>query len=258
VEIQSFGERPNDTACTGRRWHESLTAAVLSRRLPDLGGGVGKMRNQMRARAIVMLALVCASFVSSAQTPGASQRDALVDLLVWGAEPQIDPKAYPAAVKAELEKHLQRSRDYRPARRPATNSSEQQMVSAAEVRYERRLVAVTDDPRAPALAVAYVDGLRPCYEWEGHHECPEREAAFATQYQTANAGGPFSEFLPLLAAHRWLCAAEAYEYEKQPDGVSRSRRAYEQAIAIARQSKALLVRTAAEELLARGRCSALR
>ena len=216
------------------------------------------MRNQMSARTIVMVGLVCASFVSSAQTPGAGRRDALVDLLVWGAEPQIDPKAYSSAVQAELETYLRRSREYRPARRPATNSAELQMVSAAEVRYERRLVAVTGDPRAPALAAAYVDSLRPCYEWEGNHECPEKEAAFATQYQAANASGPFSEFLPLLAAHRWLCAAEAYEYEEQPDGVSRSRHAYEQAIATARQSKALLVRTAAEELSARGRCSRLR
>lgn len=61
-------------------------------------------------------------------------------------------------------------------------------------------------------------------------------------------------FLHLLAAHRWLCTAEAYDYEKEPQDAARSRRAYEEAIRTARQSGSLLIRTAAEELRIRGRC----
>ena len=53
------------------------------------------------------------------------------------------------------------------------------MVHEAQVRYERRLAATSSDQNAPALAAAYVDSLRPCYEWEGFHDCPEREASFA-------------------------------------------------------------------------------
>jgi hypothetical protein len=128
------------------------------------------------------------------------------------------------------------------------------MLYSSVVRYEGKLVAVSGDPRAPALAAAYVDSLRPCYEWEGYHECPEQEAKFAAEYQTAHPGGPFSEYLPLLEAHRWLCTVEAYEYEKQPEGAARSRRAYEQTISKARQSKSLLVRLAAERLVERNHC----
>jgi hypothetical protein len=39
------------------------------------------------------------------------------------------------------------------------------------------------------LAVAYVKRLRPCYEWEGYSGCPEREALFADEYQTAHPKG---------------------------------------------------------------------
>jgi len=46
------------------------------------------------------------------------------------------------------------------------------MIRTSQVNYERRLAAVSDDPRAPQLAVTYVDSLRPCYEWEGYHDCP--------------------------------------------------------------------------------------
>jgi hypothetical protein len=175
-------------------------------------------------------------------------------VLVWGADLLADPRAYSPATNAALEEHRRRFESYRSTRVRPQNSSELEMVYAAQVRYERRLAAVTDSPKAAELAVAYVDALRPCYEWEGHHDCPEREAIFATEYLTSHPGGPFSDYLPLLAAHRWLCAAEAYDREKQPAGAARSRQAYEQAISIARRSADLLVRSAAEGLISRGRC----
>ncbi len=229
-------------------------------RCPPAAGGAKievdcKMRNQVTAIAMVIVGLVWGPCAASAQ-PSSAGQPALVDLLVWGTYHKVDPRAYSPAVQVELEKHLQRSQEYRSTRPAPTNSSELEMVYDAQVRYERRLVAVTDDPRAGALAVEYVESLRPCYEWEGYHDCPQQEASFATEYRAANPAGPFNEFLSLLAAHRWLCTAEAYEYEKRPDGASGSRRASEQALAIARQSKALLVRMAAEELAERGRCHA--
>ncbi len=212
------------------------------------------MRSQISAVAIVMVGLVWVPGVLSAQTSGANRGYTLVDLLVWGSYVQIDPNAYSPAVQEEIKRHLQRSQEYRSARRSPTNSSELEMVYHAQIRYERRLVAVTDDPRAPALAAEYVDNLRPCYEWEGFADCPSREAIYASEYQAVNPTGPFSEFLPLLEAHRWLCTAETYENLKRSDPGSRL--AYEEALRVARQSKALLVRTAAEELAARGRCRA--
>jgi hypothetical protein len=206
---------------------------------------------------IVVAAAACAAILPIlwSQTAGVSTRDALIDRLLFSAAHPIDPKAYSPDVRIELERYLQRYAAYRSKRpRPVKLASEQGMVYTAWVAYERRLAAVSPDPRAPALAKEYVDRLRPCYEWEGFHGCPEREAIFATDYQTANPGGPFREYLPLLAAHRWLCAAEAYDYEKQPENAIRSRRAYETMVSTARQSKTLLIRLAAERLAERNRC----
>ena len=124
----------------------------------------------------------------------------------------------------------------------------------AQVSYERRLVAITGDPVAVKLAADYVDQLRPCYEWEGFHDCPEREALFADEYQAAHPDGPFHEYLTLLSAHRWLCTAEAFDYEKRPADSSRSHQLYEERVARARQSPSLLIRSAADRLSARNRC----
>jgi len=212
------------------------------------------MRRQLLCGGIVAVALMVSPSVLSTETSGVSPSDALVDVLVWGTHMRIDASAYSPAVKAELEHYLQRSERYRSKRTRPTNSSELDMVYGAQVRYERRLVATSDDPNAPALAVAYVDRLRPCYEWEGGHDCPEREAVFANEYRTAHPGGPFGDYLPLLEAHRWLCTAEGYGHETRPEDAARSRRAYERAISAARRSTALLFRTAAQGLTARGRC----
>jgi len=113
---------------------------------------------------------------------------------------------------------------------------------------------------APSKA-AYVDSLRPCYEWEGYHDCPERDALFAEKYQQDHQDGPFRDYLPLLAAHRWLCAAEGYDYEKRPAEAARSRAAYARSraayarnLAVARASPVLLLRTAGEYLAQRARC----
>jgi hypothetical protein len=210
----------------------------------------------MRLRLLISCGLCALALAAQAQTPAGKARDALLDALLWAPDRRTELTAYSPAIQTELRRHLARARAYRSKREaPPTLASEYGMVYTALVAYERRLAAVSGDPRAPALAAAYVESLHPCYEWEGYHDCPEREAVFAVEYQAAHPNGPFSQYLPLLAAHRWLCAAEGYDYEKQPDEAARSRKAYEEALAVAKRSTSVLIRSAAEGLAARGRCN---
>jgi hypothetical protein len=190
----------------------------------------------------------------SLQTQVTSPEDALVDVLVWGADLEIDPNKYLAELKAQIQLHLERWKAYQSKRARPSGSSELDMVYQGLVRYECRLAAVSDDPRAPTLAPGFVDDLKPCSEWEGFHDCPEREALFIDRYQSLNQSGPFTEYLPLLAAHRWLCTAEAYDYEKRPDAAARSREMFAKRIATAQQSRVQLIRAAADRLKARARC----
>ena len=205
------------------------------------------------AALTVLLMLLSASILRSQSVSNPS--DALLDVLVWGTHMPIDPEAYDPALKNELQQYLRRAMTYRP-RGPVPPDGELRMSYDARIMYERRLAAVSDDPLASELAADYVKAVRSCYEWEGFHDCPEREAQFADDYQTAHPNGPFSSYLPLLAAHRWLCTAEAYEYEQRPADAARSRRAYAARLQFARRVKDLLFRTAAEQLATRGRCFA--
>jgi hypothetical protein len=211
------------------------------------------MSRNLFGHSLVAVVLIVASVVPLAQS-AATQGDALLDLLLWGMHQNDELAAYPPELREDLVKVLHRSQAYRSQRPAPAGSPRQKMLRSKLLRYERMLVAVTDDSKAPALAAAYVDRLRPCYEWEGYHDCPEREASFAIEYAKANPGGPFAAFLPLLAAHRWLCTAEAYEYEKRSDDAARSRREYERALSTAGGSRAPLVRAAAHALQTRGSC----
>jgi len=137
--------------------------------------------------------------------------------------------------------------------RPSRNLDD--MVAAARRGYEGRLQAIA---RVEALSAAreYVEALRPCYEWEGFHDCPEREAVFAERYQAEHPASVFADFLPLLAAHRWICAAAGYEFEERSGvpgskggvGVAQARMRFKSHVAVALTSRDPLVRFAAEAL----------
>jgi len=207
-------------------------------------------------RMVILATLVIASSAWAAgwQREAASPEDAVLDVLVWGTHVPIDVGAFSGALKSEIEAYLKRAAAFHSGRPAPASGGVLEMVYAAQVSYERRLVAVTADPRAPTLAAAYVSDLKPCYEWEGYHGCPQGEAEFADRYRASHSGGPFDEYLSLLAAHRWLCAAEAFVYEQNPAEAARVRRLYELRVAEARKVRSLLVRSAADRLASKARC----
>ena len=191
--------------------------------------------------------------------PGLRQDDAaaaLLDLLVFYAKPEkVDVSKLPVDAGAGVEAYVARLKTFRSRLpEPKARSSEMKMVHAAHVGYERKLAALSDDPEVPALAAAYVQKLRPCYEWEGFHDCPEREARFADDYVIANRGAPLNPFLTLLSAHRWLCAAEGYDYEKSPERAATVRKNYDARLAEAIRSTDPMIQSAAIALAQRARC----
>jgi hypothetical protein len=199
---------------------------------------------------LAVLVPIVATGLSAQSSQAASYK--LLDAVVFFGTPPTD--GYSPDVLREVRQFTQRADAYRPRTRPAGLGSEMKMVYAAREGYETKLVAIASGTNAERLAQQYVDALRPCYEWEGFSECPEREAKFAEEYLTRNPQSPFREFLPLLIAHRWLCAAAGYEMEERAQEAVRSRRAAAAPLATALNAKSLLIRTSAQELKARDRC----
>ena len=209
----------------------------------------------MRMNPATLLGLcVVGLWMMPASIGAQPQVDALIDALVFAPQLVIDSRTYPADLRTELDGYVLRVRRNLPSGR-AQPAGLDMLVQEARTRYAARLVGVGGD-ESKALAAAYVEALEPCYEWEGFHDCPEREAVFADTYQAAHADGPFRHYLPLLSAHRWLCAAEGYDHEKRPEQASRSRQQYRDRLALALRSDSALIRAAARQLEARAACLA--
>ena len=184
------------------------------------------MRTRLPWCWTAVTAVIALSALVSADTQRSLPGYRLIDVLVFEADLEIDLTPYPGG-RTSADRGARRRFDaYESKRSKPTGDSELEMVFAAQVRYERRLVAISTSPAVDALAMAYVTDLGPCYEWEGGSDCPEREAVFAARYQDSHPSSPFSQYLPLLEAHRWLCAAEGYESERVPAEAERSRRWY--------------------------------
>jgi hypothetical protein len=228
--------------------HETLTRAC---RLTS-GGCPPRRVRVIPVSAVCLAALLSVSSTAHGQ-PARSPEDAILNVLVWGVHMPIRADAYSGRLRIAVDAYLRRARAYR-STRSVPAAADLGMLYTASVSYEQRLAAISGDSAARRMAREYVDRLRPCYEWEGGADCPEREAVFADEYQQANPQGPFSAFLPLLSAHRWLCTAEAYETAQQPDQAARSLTRYEERIAVARESSVLLIRTAADQLFRRRSC----
>jgi hypothetical protein len=236
------------------------TIAFIDRdlsKLKDYRELVARSKTQVNLQAVDNLIKFFDNRYAIAYAGPINSGDALVDFLVWGTFVRIDPEAYPSALRTEVEHHLRRAVVF-VSNRDRALTTEGESVRAAALNYERLLAVFAVDDAAATLAHAYVDSLQPCSDWKGLHECPERQARFADEYQAAHPDGPFSIYLPLLAAHRWLCTAEAYENEMQADAAERSRRFYQEKLEIARESSTLLIRAAAQSLAERNRCFAPR
>ena len=205
--------------------------------------------------SVVSLFIGTASWMSWSSGAPAQGRSSILDLLVWGTHMNVDLSDYPADVRTEAEAVIARSKAYKSRRSQPTDSDGlSTMVHHARVAYERRLVAMARTPGAEAMALAYVTDLTPCYEWEGYSDCPAREASFASDYQRTRPNAPFKELLPLLEAHRWLCAADGFDYEKNAGGATSARARYRASLKVAAVSNDRLVRIGATELEGRGTC----
>ncbi len=205
-------------------------------------------------RSVAVVLLIALSVAAPTQEKISYPSWSLVDLLVRDADLRIDLASYPPDVRVQIDQLRMRSESYKSRRSKVSEQGLEDMIYSAQVRYERRLVAASTVADTDALAIAYVNDLKPCYEWEGASGCPKQEAEFAAAYQADRPSGPFGQYLPLLEAHRWLCAAEGFDSEKSPAEAAKSRAAYTKALLVAQRSASLLVRTAATELGKRNRC----
>jgi hypothetical protein len=209
----------------------------------------------MKTAAACLLALV------SWQEPRVQP---LRDALLFGGldRPNIEAITDPAAAARWTEVLRRAQRFMSRLRPPPSHSGEMSMVWGKRRHYERLFAAAAvpyyateRDELAVAEEVAdFVEGMRPCYEWEGFSECPRREAAFADFWMEYHPHSSFEAFLPLFAGNRWLCAADGFDGEKEPAKAADARTRAAALLQRAKAGEDPLFRYAAAQMLADPKC----
>lgn len=207
------------------------------------------------------LAAACLLVLVAAQTPRVK---ALRDALVFGVfdAPNVEAITDPAAAARWVEVQRRAERSMSRLRPPPEPSGTMSMVWGKRQQYERLFNATaavrgnrSDDNLWVAEEVAdFVEGMRPCYEWEGSSACPHREAEFAELWLRHHPQSSFAAFLPLFAGNRFLCAAEGFDYEKEPARATDARKRGIGYLTQAAAGKDPLFKLAATQMLANPRC----
>lgn len=166
--------------------------------------------------------IAAAALVLLPQEP--QRRHSVRDALLFGGFDYRNYEAIPDPAAAARWQEVRRraERALSRLRPPPEHSGLFHMVWGKRQHYERLLYAVgvpggnTKDAElwVAEEAADFVEGMRPCYEWEGSSECPYREADFAEYWLRHFPQGHFAEFLPLFAGNRWLCTADGHEFNK--------------------------------------------
>ena len=207
---------------------------------------------KVAAACLVMLAL------QQAQRPK-SVRDALL----FGGFGYSNYEAIADAAAAARWQEIQRRASFAMSRLrpPPEHAGAIKLVWEKRLHYERLFNAVSvrgglrdDELWVAEEAVDFVEGMRPCYEWEGFSECPWREAEFADVWLRLHPRSRFAAYLPLFAGNRWICAADGFDLEKESAKAADARRRATDRLTQAAAGKDPLFALVAKQMLADPRC----
>jgi hypothetical protein len=129
----------------------------------------------------------------------------------------LAPVAEP--LKARLARFLERRTAFKSRYKSAPDTMEKMRADAKRREIERAIVAIVEAPGIEKIAADFVAAAPVAYEWEGMHDGPLDEARFAESTLKGNPGSPLAPWLALFIAQRQRVAFEAYENEKNTEGM---------------------------------------
>jgi len=122
-----------------------------------------------------------------------------------------DIAGLPDPLRARLSTYLTRRAAFTSSYEGTASGFEGAASDAKKRALERAIVSIVDDPKAGALAIAFLKEAPIAAEWKLGLEGPTAEAAFAEDYLERQAAPPLAPFLYIFIAHRQRAAFEVAE-----------------------------------------------
>lgn len=137
-----------------------------------------------------------------------------------------DIAALPGDLRERLSQFLVRRAGFTSAYESKAAGFEEAARDAKKRALERAIVSVVADENAGQLALDFLRNAPIAYEWEGMHEGPVAEAAYAEEFLKRDTSSALSPFLYVFIAHRQRVAFETYGHAKNVEGQKASAKKY--------------------------------
>ena len=190
------------------------------------------MRSRARA-AVAAAGVVCLSLVltSAAQEPagqpafgGKLYRSALTS--GPGTLAEADLAGTPDPLRSRLAAFLARRAAFKSAYKGAPETLAQVRADAKRRVIERSIVALVDAAGVERTAVEFVSEAPIAGEWNGQHQGPAAEAAFAEDVLKKDPSSPLAPWLYVFIAERQRIVFEALENARDLEGMKAAARKY--------------------------------
>jgi hypothetical protein len=145
-----------------------------------------------------------------------------------GALKYEDLPAAPEALRTRLARYLSRRSAFKSGYKSGADSFEAVRVEAKRRMIEQAIVALIETPGIEGMATEYVTAAPISYEWKGLHDGPMEESAHAEALLAKDPSTPLAPWFAVFIAHRQRAAFEAYEVEKNQEGMKAAARKYRQ------------------------------
>ena len=137
-----------------------------------------------------------------------------------------DLPALAEPLRSRLANYLSRRAAFKSHYRSAPDDLTKVRSDAKRRLLERSLVALVDVPGIERTAADFVSAAPIAHEWGGLAQGPLEEAAYAENVLKKDPGSPLAPWLYVFIAQRQRIAFEAYENEKNPDGMRTTAKKY--------------------------------
>ena len=132
----------------------------------------------------------------------------------------------PEELRTRLARYLSRRSAFRSGYKSGADSFDAVRVEAKRRMIEQAIVALIETPGIERVAAEYVSTAPISYEWKGMHDGPVEESAHAEALLAKDPSTPLAPFFSVFIAHRQRAAFEAYEVEKNQEGMKAAARKY--------------------------------
>ena len=145
-----------------------------------------------------------------------------------GALKYEDLPTAPEALRTRLARYLSRRAAFKSSYKAGADSFEAVRIEAKRRMIEQAIVALIEIAGVERMAAEYVASAPIHYEWKGMHDGPIEESTHAEALVTKDPSTPLAPWFYVFIAHRQRAAFEAYEVEKNQEGMRAAARKYRQ------------------------------